>query len=87
MPDCREDEDSTDTYRRGREGVRVVLHDPWTGNRKQKVRRVTCLLRGMLLANFWTASCPLKSLFFGEQQSRQMTAVAVRMMMMKNPRQ
>lgn len=49
--------------------------------------RVTCLLRGMLLASFWTANWLLKSLFFGAQQSRQITAVAVRMKMMKNPRQ
>lgn len=41
----------------------------------------------MLLASFWTANWLLKSLFFGAQHSLQMTAVAVRMMMMKKPRQ
>lgn len=50
-------------------------------------RAVTCLFRGMLLANFWTAIWLLKSLFFGAQQSRQMTAVAVRTITIKKPRQ
>lgn len=73
-----------------RDGRRVLVRRPVCLERRQRSGAEvapTCLLSGMLLASFWTASWLLKSLFFGAQQSLQTTAVAVRMTMMKKPRQ